>query len=86
MDCFVLQDCRGIRPAPGIVLRGGQGGSRRGEQAREWMWSEVSETLLERLRADAGVRADLDSLEADVVAGRTSPAAAARVLLERFSG
>ena len=42
------------------------------------MWSEVSETLLERLRSDAHVRAEVDRLEADVVAGRTSPTAAAR--------
>ena len=33
---------------------------------------------------DARVRADLDALEADVVAGRTSPTAAARLLLDRF--
>jgi len=59
---------------------------RRGEQSRDWMWSEVSETLLERLRADRQVRAELDALEADVVAGRTSPTAAARLLLDRFSG
>ena len=64
---------------------GGGLSRRRGEQAREWMWSEVSETLLERLRSDARVRADLDTLEADVVAGRTSPTAAARLLLDRFS-
>jgi LAO/AO transport system kinase len=57
--------------------------ARRGEQAREWMWSEVSETLLERLRADTRVRAELDALEAEVVAGRISPTAAARRLLER---
>jgi GTPase len=61
-------------------------GRRRGEQSRDWMWSEVSETLLERLRSDARVRAGLDALEADVVAGRTSPTAAARQLLDRFSG
>ncbi len=60
--------------------------TRRGEQAREWMWSEVSETLLERLRAAPRVGADLETLEADVVAGRTSPTAAARHLLDRFSG
>ncbi len=59
---------------------------RRGEQAREWMWSEVSETLLERLRANDRVQADLATLEADVVTGRTSPTAAARLLLDRFSG
>jgi LAO/AO transport system kinase len=59
---------------------------RRGEQARDWMWSEVSETLLDRLRADDRVHADLGELEADVVAGRVSPTAAARLLLDRFSG
>jgi LAO/AO transport system kinase len=58
---------------------------RRGEQAREWMWSEVSETLLDRLRSDARVRAELGALEADVVAGRIAPAAAARRLLDQFS-
>jgi LAO/AO transport system kinase len=60
-------------------------GLRRGEQAREWMWSEVSETLLERLRTDERVQEDLGALEANVVAGRTSPTAAAQLLLERFS-
>ncbi|MDQ1380270.1 MAG: GTPase [Actinomycetota bacterium] len=59
--------------------------ARRGEQARDWMWSEVSETLLERLRADPRVRADVNGLEAEVVHGRTSPTAAARQLLERLS-
>jgi LAO/AO transport system kinase len=59
-------------------------GRRRGEQAREWMWSEVSETLLDRLRSDSHVRAELDALEADVVAGTISPTAAARRLLGRF--
>jgi LAO/AO transport system kinase len=58
---------------------------RRGEQARDWMWSEVSETLLERLRSDSSVRAELGALEADVIAGKISPAAAARRLLDRFS-
>jgi LAO/AO transport system kinase len=58
---------------------------RRGEQAREWMWSEVSETLLDRLRSDANVRAELGALESDVTAGKVSPAAGARRLLDRFS-
>ena len=61
-------------------------GRRRGEQARDWLWSEVSETLLERLRSDAKVRADLEGLEREVVAQRMSPTAAALRLLERFSG
>jgi LAO/AO transport system kinase len=59
---------------------------RRGEQARDWMWSEVSETLLDRLRSDARVRTELTTLESEVVAGKISPAAAAGRLLDRFSG
>jgi LAO/AO transport system kinase len=50
------------------------------------MWSEVTETLVERLRADERVQAELTELEADVIAGRTSPTAAARLLLDRFAG
>jgi LAO/AO transport system kinase len=57
---------------------------RRGEQAREWMWSEVSETLLDRLRSDESVRSALEEVEAEVVAGTMSPSAAARLLLGRF--
>ncbi len=57
--------------------------ARRADQARDWMWSEVTETLVERVRAEARVRGDVDALEADVVAGRISPAAAARRILER---
>jgi LAO/AO transport system kinase len=60
--------------------------ARRGEQAREWMWSEVTETLVERLRSDERVQSELTAIEADVIAGRTSPTAAARLLLDRFGG
>jgi len=57
--------------------------ARRAEQASDWMWSEVTETLVERVRADAHRSGDVDALEAEVVAGRISPAAAARRLLSR---
>jgi LAO/AO transport system kinase len=56
----------------------------RAEQARQWMWSEVTDTLLDELRADAAVRAEIEALEADVSAGRISPAAAARRVLGAF--
>jgi hypothetical protein len=49
-----------------------------------WMWQEIEDTLGERLRAHAGVRAILGPLEADVVAGRTLPAEAARRVLAAF--
>jgi LAO/AO transport system kinase len=57
---------------------------RRAEQARAWMWSEVTDTLLDELRADAAVRARVEALEEDVSRGRISPAAAAREVLAAF--
>ena len=57
---------------------------RRAEQARAWMWSEVSDTLTDRFRTDPAVRARLDDLEREVVAGTVSPSAAAQQLLEAF--
>jgi LAO/AO transport system kinase len=67
-----------------VTNASGARAQRRGAQARDWMWSEISETLVERLRADAHVRAALDTVEGEVVAGTVSPSTAARSLLERF--
>jgi LAO/AO transport system kinase len=58
---------------------------RRAAQAREWMWSEVTETLLDRVRADDRVRSRVEQLEVEVAAGRVSPTAAARRILEELS-
>jgi LAO/AO transport system kinase len=57
---------------------------RRAEQAREWMWAEVSESLLESLRGDEGVAALAERLERDVAAGSVSPSAAAQEMLRAF--
>lgn len=57
---------------------------RRAEQAREWMWSEVSETLMDSLRRDEHVARLVDRLEAAVTAGELPPAAAARRILDAF--
>jgi LAO/AO transport system kinase len=59
---------------------------RRAEQARAWMWNEVGETLLAELRKNPEVRRLVAGLERDVEAGRTTPAAAARTMLEAFHG
>jgi LAO/AO transport system kinase len=56
--------------------------TRRAEQARQWMWSEITDTLVERFLDDPDVRQRIEALEADVAAGRTSPSAAARQLLD----
>lgn len=59
---------------------------RRAEQARAWMWNEVGETLLTELKAHPEVRRRMGALEREVEAGRLTPAAAARSMLEAFHG
>lgn len=59
---------------------------RRARQARAWMWAEVSEGLLERLRADEELRQVATRLEHEVEAGDRAPTAAAQELLDRFLG
>lgn len=62
----------------------GELAARRTRQAREWMWSLVQEGLERDFRAHPEVARRIAGLEADVEARRTSPAAAARALLEAF--
>ncbi len=64
----------------------GETARRRAEQNRAWLWREVSEGLLEELRADAKVVALLPELEAAVDRGEMAPAAAARRLLAACFG
>ena len=59
---------------------------RRAEQAREWMWSEVSESLMDALRHHERVSGMVDRLEAAVTAGELAPAAAAKEILDAFQG
>ncbi len=58
--------------------------TRRSDQARSWLWTELSETLLARLRDDAAVKARLPEIERQVADGTLAPAIAARELLEKF--
>ena len=55
----------------------------RANQAVAWMWDEIRETLLDAFRRDPRVAARWDDVEAAVRDGRTSPASAARDLLDR---
>jgi len=55
---------------------------RRSQQALEWMWAEVTDTLVARLRAGAQRGGAVDEIEDEVAAGRISPAAGAQRLLE----
>jgi LAO/AO transport system kinase len=54
---------------------------RRRDQARTALWSEIEGGLLENFRSAVGIADRLAALEADVVAGRRTPAEAARQVL-----
>jgi LAO/AO transport system kinase len=60
-----------------VLAKNGALHHRRADQARAWMWSEISEALLSELRQHEGVRAELKKLEAAVAEGRLAPGAAA---------
>ncbi len=53
----------------------------RSEQQRAWMWSLIVDRLERSFRAHPRVAARLPGVEADVIAGRTTPTAAAESLL-----
>jgi GTPase len=57
---------------------------RRAEQARESMWSEVSESLMDSLRRDEHVSGLVERVEGEVTAGEIPPASAARQILDAF--
>jgi LAO/AO transport system kinase len=56
----------------------------RADQARDWMWSEVTEALLDAVRSDEEVAELASSLERAVTSGTTTPTAAAQALLDKF--
>ncbi len=57
---------------------------RRSAQARAWMWREIGETLMARIRAHPRVGAIASALEIEVAAGKTNPGEAARAVLSAF--
>jgi LAO/AO transport system kinase len=58
--------------------------ARRADQARAWMWAELSEALLERLRRDPAAAAAAARLEPQVIAGTVPPPVAAAQVLRAF--
>jgi LAO/AO transport system kinase len=64
--------------------RTGAWSRRRTEQARAALWSEIGDTLLEHFRAAPGVTGRLAAIEEEVMAGTSTPTAAARELLKLF--
>jgi LAO/AO transport system kinase len=56
----------------------------RAAQAKAWMWREIEEGLLGLLRQNPAVARQLPELEKKVLQGLTTPAAAARAILDAF--
>jgi LAO/AO transport system kinase len=59
---------------------------RRREQARAALWAEIGDALIDRFRDTPAVARQLAAVEAEVVAGSRTAAAAARHLLAAFFG
>jgi LAO/AO transport system kinase len=90
VTCSALQD-RGLAELWQRVLEhrrllgdSGELQRQRVEQQLQWMWSIIEDELQEALRAHPGVQSQLPRLERAVREGRTTPAAAARALLDAF--
>ena len=85
------RDIKGIDKAWEKVLRHremlestGQFERRRAAQARDWMWSEVHDSLIIELQGDPEVRKHIPAMEAAASEGRLPPTTAARQLLDIF--
>ena len=85
------RDNVGVAEAWEVVLRhrevlesSGQLTTRRAAQARDWMWSEVNDSLIAALQSDPQIRKQIPALEAAASEGRIAPTIAARQLLEIF--
>ena len=85
------RDGDGIAEAWDLVLKhrsvleaSGELKTRRAAQARDWMWSEVSDRFLTAVQSDPRVCEQIPLLEAAASEGRIPPTVAANQLLELF--
>jgi len=58
----------------------------RAAQAKNWMWNEIRNGLIERLKADPDVAARVKKLEQAVIENKLSPTTAADELMDLFAG
>ena len=71
---------RATRNAAGLLT------SARAEQARNWMWNEIRNGLVERLKASPDIAKRALELEQAVKENRMSPTSAADELMDIFIG
>ncbi len=67
------------------MLNSGELAKARSQQAVAWLWDEIAASLLDRVRSDASIAAQIRQLEATVAAGDASPRAAAQQIIDAFS-
>ncbi|MBB84325.1 MAG: methylmalonyl Co-A mutase-associated GTPase MeaB [Deltaproteobacteria bacterium] len=67
-----------------LRVANGQLEARRRDQAKDWMWKLVDEGIQRAFREQPGMLDEIARQEADVAGQKSTPAAAARLLLERF--
>jgi LAO/AO transport system kinase len=67
-----------------LLAASGEREARRREQARAWLWSLLEEGLRQSFRRHPAVAARIKQAERDVESLKSTPAAAARALLEAF--
>jgi LAO/AO transport system kinase len=63
---------------------GGELAAKRADQQVQWMWATVRDRLMDRLRDDPAVRAEIPRLEAEVRAGELTASLAADAVLGRL--
>jgi hypothetical protein len=68
------------------LAEGGHLDQLRRNQAQNWFWSEVQAVLTDIIAADPRTADAASRIEADVIAGRVLPHAAARDLIAAFRG
>lgn len=73
-----------IRDYMAKMTGAGEIGRRRAAQSIDWFWSEIGTGLTAAFKRHPGVRRRLPEIEAEVAAGRSPPATAARELVESF--
>ncbi|MDP6675463.1 MAG: methylmalonyl Co-A mutase-associated GTPase MeaB, partial [Gammaproteobacteria bacterium] len=56
----------------------------RAQQAKAWLWNEISATLLESMHRNDGIRSKVAELEEQVTRGTTSPWVAAQKIISTF--
>ena len=67
-----------------VLSEAGEIKRNRAHQAKTWMWSEVTDELVDNLKSDPDVKAQVKQLEKKVTDGKLSPTVAAQQLIATF--